>query len=69
MTNEEIKYLKEVFDPVKYKEPIGSSRNKYYEAERILNGWDKIKKRSCSCAMPGMAIKVRELYKLWLETL
>jgi hypothetical protein len=34
----------------------------YYEAERILEGREKINKRSCSCQLGDLANKVHMLY-------
>jgi len=40
----------------------GKVLNTYYEAERILRGWDKPKPRGCSCELKGMATQVRSLF-------
>ncbi len=39
----------------------------YYETERILNGWESIKKRGCGCNYASMAREVDRKYKTWLE--
>ncbi len=49
------------------KVPRGTVIHDYLNAERILNGYDKIKKRGCGCEYGGMARAVDKLYKEWLD--
>ena len=45
----------------------GNVIHDYLSAEKILNGYDKIKRRGCGCEYGGMARAVDKLYKEWLE--
>ena len=76
MTKEEAIFLVEKFE----KQALGlilkgKVTDYYYEAERILRGWDKIKKRGCTCEYKNMARIVNglfdqhkpEIYKLYEE--
>ncbi len=61
-------WLKDHFAKESYgKVPRGTIIHDYLNAERILNGYDKIRKRSCGCEYGGMARAVDKLYKEWLE--
>jgi len=61
-------WLKEHFAKESYKKVLrGNVISDYLSAEKILNGYDKIKRRSCGCQYGGMARAVDKLYKEWLE--
>lgn len=61
-------WLKEHFAKESYKKVLrGNVIHDYLSAEKILNGYDKIKRRSCGCQYGGMARAVDKLYKEWLE--
>ena len=61
-------WLKGHFTKESYgKVPRGNVIHDYLYAEKILNGYDKIRKRSCGCEYSGMARAVDKLYKEWLD--
>ena len=61
-------WLKEHFAKESYKKVLrGNVISDYLSAEKILNGYDKIKRRGCGCEYGGMARAVDKLYKEWLE--
>ncbi len=61
-------WLREHFAKESYGKVMrGNVIHDYLNAERILNGYDKIKRRSCGCEYGGMARAVDKLYKEWLE--
>lgn len=39
----------------------------YYKAEMLLNGWDKIKKRGCSCNYKQLKNSTETSYKKWIN--
>ena len=63
MTQEQVIFLKEEFE-AKAKGLIlrGKVLDAYYEAEKILRGWDKKKPRGCSCEYRNMASIVNSLF-------
>lgn len=65
MSKEEKTFLLEEWLPVKGTTLRGPTLSLYYEAERILEGREKINKRSCSCALRGMAENVHNLFHAW----
>lgn len=65
MSKEEEKFLLEEWLPVKGKTLRGPNVSLYLEAERILEGRDKINKRNCSCQLRGMAENVHNLFSEW----
>ena len=61
-------WLKGHFTKESYKKVLrGNVISDYLQAEKILNGYDKIKRRSCGCHYQGMARAVDKSYKEWLE--
>ena len=61
-------WLKEYFAKESYGKVMrGNVIHDYLSAEKILNGYDKIKRRGCGCEYGGMARAVDRLYKEWLE--
>lgn len=65
-TEEAIYFLLNVFPQHKGKTMKGSTLQAYYDAERIFNGWDDIKKRSCGCTLGGLQREVDSQYDNWL---
>lgn len=39
----------------------------YYRAEKLLNGWDEIKKRTCSCSLRSLKEDTERKYRTWLH--
>ncbi len=61
-------WLKGHFTKESYgKVPRGNVIYDYLYAEKILKGYDKIKKRGCGCEYGGMARAVDKLFQTWLE--
>lgn len=67
MKHSEEVWLKEIFPNHKGKTIKGETYQVYLEAERILNGWESVKKRSCSCQYRSLAQDVNRLYNKWNE--
>lgn len=68
MTNEDIKWLKDVFPT--YIKPVlrgGDRVNAYLKAEMLLNGWDKVNKRNCSCQLNSLKRSVEQSYNNWIQ--
>jgi hypothetical protein len=42
-------------------------RNAYYETERIIQGYDQIKKRGCNCQWNDFQHQINKLYEEWLQ--
>lgn len=42
-------------------------RNAYYETERIIQGYDQIKKRGCNCQWNDFQQQINKLYEEWLQ--
>jgi len=68
LTTEDAKWIKDYY----YKEVHGRTlrgdiMNGYYEAERILNGWDEIQRRGCSCQWRNVAMGVHALLGRYKE--
>jgi hypothetical protein len=55
-------WLDNKFPVYRGKTLIGETLMAYYEAERILEGWQGIKKRDCTCEYGSLASKVHALY-------
>lgn len=55
MTKEEAVYIVDVWEPIKNFGLNSKNINIWYEAERILRGWDKIQPRGCSCEYKTLA--------------
>jgi len=68
MSEEDKRWLKEEFSQYLNKNLIRGVEDHYYRAEMLLNGWDKIKKRSCSCQYRGLKNSVVQKYKKWLQS-
>ena len=45
----------------------GNVIHDYLYAEKILRGYDKIKRRGCGCEYGGVQRAVNKLYTEWLE--
>ena len=65
MNSKDEKWLEEIFPQYKGRTVRGEVLTAYYEAERILNGWDKTKRRGCSCELRSLANSVNKLYENW----
>lgn len=64
MTQQEAIFLKEEFENNALGLILkGKVLDIYYEAERILRGWDKKKPRGCTCEYKNMARIVTSLYE------
>ena len=70
MTQKEAIFLKEEFEKnAKGLILKGRVLDTYYEAERILRGWDKVQRRGCSCDFKNMARIVGSLFEENYETI
>ena len=67
MNTIERQFLLNTFPEFKGRTMKGEVLQKYYEAERILNGYKAIKKRSCGCHYAGMGREVDKKYETWLQ--
>ena len=68
ISEKDSKWLKGHFAKESYgKVPRGNVIHDYLQAEKILIGYDKIKRRGCGCEYGSMARAVDKLYKEWLE--
>ncbi len=67
MSEQDYKWLKEEFPQYLNKSLIRGVEKHYYKAEMLLNGWDQIKKRSCSCQYRGLKNSVVDKYNKWLH--
>ena len=64
MTQQEAIFLKEEFESNALGRILkGKVLDIYYEAERILRGWDKKKPRGCTCEYRNMSRIVTSLYE------
>lgn len=66
MTYKDRIFLIEEF-PKFYKGNIfdGPTRQAYYEAERIIMGYDQIKRRGCNCEYNRFQQQINKLYEEW----
>jgi len=55
MTREEAIWIVDEFDKVRDLALNNKTINKWYEAERILRGWNKTQPRSCKCEYRTLA--------------
>lgn len=62
MTTEEAVYIMEKWYPIKDMALNNKTISVWYEAERILRGWDKTQPRSCSCEYRTLARLVHSFY-------
>ena len=70
MIQQEAIFLKEEFESNALGRILkGKVLDIYYEAERILRGWDKKKPRGCTCKYKNMARIVTSLYEQNKETI
>ena len=70
MTESEKVWLKNTFLLEYFDTPValkGDGLSAYYEAERILNGWDEIKRRGCKCELGTLKSSVSTKLKKFLE--
>jgi len=67
MSNEDREWLLNEFPQYLNKSLIRGVENYYYRAEMLLNGWDQIKKRSCSCQFRSLKDTVIRKYNSWLQ--
>ena len=62
LTTEDAKWIIEYYDKeVNGRTLRGKVMEGYYEAERILSGWDKTQPRGCSCQWRQVAMGVHAL--------
>lgn len=62
MTTEEAVYIVEKWYPIRDMALNNKTIGVWYEAERILRGWDKTQPRSCSCEYRTLARLVKSYY-------
>jgi len=62
MTREEAVYLVEKWYPIRDLALRNSTIDVWYEAERILRGWDKTQPRGCKCEYRTLARLVKSFY-------
>ena len=70
MTVSEKNWLKNIFLLEYYDKAVflkGDLLPAYYEAERILNGWEEIKKRDCTCTYRSLKASVDSQFKKFLK--
>lgn len=67
MNEESKQWLLTEFPTHSIKTLRGETLSAYYRAEMLLNGWDRIKQRSCSCQYRGLKNSVDGSYKQWLQ--
>lgn len=61
-------WLKGHFTKESYEKVMrGTVIHDYLYAEKILKGYDKIKRRGCGCEYGGVQRSVNKLYEEWLE--
>lgn len=66
--NEEDRYwLIEEFPSFIGRTLMRDTLNAYYRAEKLLNGWDQIKRRTCSCSLRSLKEKTEHNYRTWLH--
>jgi len=68
MNSEDRRWLKESFPTFQKRVLRGDVLNAYYRAEMLLNGTDKINKRSCFCQHGELQDGVNKKYNDWLQT-
>jgi len=62
LTIEDAKWVIEYYDKEVHGRTLrGKTMDGYYEAERLLSGWDEIQKRGCSCKWRNVAMNVHSL--------
>ena len=61
-------WLKDSFTTFQKRVLRGEVLNAYYRAEMLLNGADKINKRSCYCEYGSLKDSVDSKYSKWLLT-
>ena len=68
MTLKDRRYLLDEF-PKYYKDNIFEIpvRQAYYEAERIIMGYEQIKRRGCNCEYNRFQQQINKLYEQWNE--
>ena len=70
MTKDDAIWIKEVFYPHYYNTTLNSkSMVGYYEAERILNGAEKINVRGCNCQWRHVGRLVHNLLEMNIDTI
>ena len=70
MTQKDAIFLKEEFEKNALGRILkGRVLDTYYEAERILRGWDKPQRRSCSCDFKNMARITTSLFEQNYDTI
>lgn len=62
MTTEEAVYIMEKWYPIRDMALNNKTIGVWYEAERILRGWDKTQPRSCSCEYRTLARLVKSFF-------
>lgn len=62
LTEEQDKWLEEVFKPSMHLTLRKEVLFNYYEAEKLLTGASKHQTRGCSCELGGLKTKVVDLY-------
>ena len=67
MSNEDREWLLNEFPQYLNKSLIRGVEKHYMRAEMLLNGWDQIKKRSCSCQFRSLKEGVVKSYNKWLQ--
>lgn len=62
MSSEDRQWLIEEFPKYRGRTMMKKTVDAYLKAEKILNGWDKINPRTCSCHLRGLADTVNAAY-------
>ena len=62
MNSDDKKWLLEEFPKFKGRTMMKQTVSAYLKAEMLLNGWDKVKTRTCSCHLKGLAEGVNAAY-------
>lgn len=61
-------WLRNTFPEYKDRTLKGEVLEAYYRAEKVLSGWESIKRRGCGCELRGLANTVNMLYDNWLNS-
>jgi hypothetical protein len=68
MNSEDKKWLLEEFPKYKGRTMMKETVTAYLKAEMLLNGWEKVKQRTCSCHLRGLADGVNAAYNTFIKS-
>lgn len=67
MSEEDKNWLIEEFPAFIGRTLMKQTLNAYYRAEKLLHGWEKEKRRSCSCNLRHLKENTEWKYRTWLH--